>query len=274
MTKHHRVGLACAFLAGLTATPAQAAIVMGTFSGEILAGAAQGNYGYAYEGGPVSLTGKLMTGTVRYDTGALGGPCQSSQQFQAFRYFGCFLSNAGVTITHTIEGVTETFNGAPADMAGLQINAGRSGLLQHILVEQGFNLATLSMIGAPTTVYSQHQSGLALFLEPGTITDAWTPLRSYRGGIVPGAFEFNIQGLRFGVNEAAITQLTRGNVTQNTSYQFSMTSFALATVPEPTTWAFMLTGFGLMGAAGRHRASCGTVCWQSGGEPIQNKQAV
>ncbi|HEX8447849.1 MAG TPA: PEPxxWA-CTERM sorting domain-containing protein [Sphingomonas sp.] len=60
------------------------------------------------------------------------------------------------------------------------------------------------------------------------------------------------------VNGAVATNLGNVRITQGRNLSYTSTLSAVSGVPEPTTWAMMLVGFGVMGAAARRRARIAT----------------
>jgi len=193
-------GLAAVFT--FAAGSAQAAVVVGSFSGVITGGEARGNFGYAYDS-PTDLTGKSITGTFSYDTERLGPTCQPGSYF-----FGCFLGS-GVSMTQTIDGVTEVFPGdlLPGSPAW---NDTDGAVALYDLVGDAVNIYTRSMLGDPATVYNERESGLALTLTPGGVDDATNPVISYDGAPTGIGYAYGLGGLTLLTNESKIYQLTGG----------------------------------------------------------------
>lgn len=244
------LGLTCAVAMAMGGA-AEAAVVVGTFSGTITSGAAWGNFGY---GGPgfleTDLTGQAITGTFRYDTSKLTN-CTDATSF-----FGCF-RGGGVLITQTINGFTETITSSPAPEPDAE-TSGAGGLLLYSLTRDDANLHARSEAGMPNAVYTYRDVGLAFGLSRGAIADATNPVLTYDGPIGAGS-GLTSQGQRFAYNQTYIYQLTDGDLTQRTEFQFSIAraTFALepaaAAVPEPAAWALMIGGFGMAGGVLRRR---------------------
>ncbi|MDZ4369901.1 MAG: PEPxxWA-CTERM sorting domain-containing protein [Phenylobacterium sp.] len=232
--------------AGLVTGPANAAIVVGTFSGVVTSGEARGNFGYAYDT-PGDLTGKSITGTFRYDTDRLGPNCQPDSDF-----FGCFLGS-GVSMTQTIDGVTEAFPGDPLP-GSPAFNSADGAVLLYDLVGDAVNIYTRTWLGDPATVFDGRETGLSLILAPGGVGDATDPVITYDGAPLGLGYAYSMGGLTLLNNETYIYQLTEGFFTQNTRFAFRVDTFtSAAAVPEPTSWAFMILGFGLAGSLVRRR---------------------
>lgn len=227
----------------MVAGAAHAAIVNGAFSGTVTSGYASGNFGY---GDSADLAGKAIAGTFQYDTALLSPNCASGTYF-----FGCFLGT-GMTITQTINGMTEVFGGTPS-LDPQKNNTAKSGLLLYNLVGDAVNLHTLSMIGDPATVYNQSETGLAFSLAPGAIADATNPVLNYDGAAGDSIGGYRIGGQLFAANHSQIYQLTAGFYTQRTAYDFTVESFSSSAAPEPAAWALMLMGFGAAGLMIRAR---------------------
>lgn len=225
----------------VAAQPAAATIVVGSFTGAVTEGVAWGNFGYAT---PTDIAGQRITGTFRYDTDLLGPNCGSSTSF-----LGCYLGT-GMTITQTINGETEVFRGTPLPES-LPFNTSTSGLVLYDLVGDAVNLHTLAMIGDPATVYNQHETALAFGFAPGGIGDTGNPVLDYDGASDGPFYTYRIGGRAFAPNRSQIYQLTENFFTAQSVYSFSVDHVTVgpAGVPEPTTWALMILGFGGAGAA-------------------------
>ena len=231
----------------LAAQPAAAAIVVGSFSGTVIAGNARGNFGYAAE---TDLTGQAITGTFRYDTDLLGADCAPAASF-----YGCFLGS-GVEVTQTINGVTELFPSLPAvPGTGLAFNSVVGGLLLYDLAGDAVNLHTHSIIGTPASVNNERETALAFGLAPGAIGDTGNPVLTYDGTANETAHVYTVSGQDFSLNHSRIYQLTSGYFTQQSDYDFTVdrVSFSPAGVPEPSAWSLMILGFAGLGTALRQR---------------------
>jgi hypothetical protein len=231
-------------------------VVKGTFSGTVTSGYANGNFGYAYgDGSGDAIVGKTITGTFSFDTTLLGGPIAScSGVWQGAYFFGCFASNAGMSISETVNGVTERFTGTPSAAPGLQLNSAVGGEQLYNLTDDVLNIGTASSIGTPATVWTGASTGLAVLLPRGTIADPGNAVLTYAGAASDSPYGApSVDGLTFLYDETSIQQLTGGNFTMKTDIHFDIDHFTIAAVPEAASWATMVAGFGFIGAMTRRR---------------------
>lgn len=235
-------------LAGLSASlalalagPSQAAIIVATFSGVVDGGMARGVFGYAYDA-PADLAGKSITGTIRYDTDRLAA-CDYATSF-----FGCFYGQ-GLSMTQTINGVTEVFPGEP--LAGdPPYNEVSGGVQLYNLVGEEVAFHTATSLGDPGTVYQSRDAGVSVSFPTGGLPGVDSPILTYGGPVTNG----NLAIGTFTRNTTSLYELTGGDLTQNASYQFTITQFGIGSaVPEPSSWSLMILGFGAVGTSIRCR---------------------
>lgn len=234
---------------GLVAGSVSATIVTAHFAGIVTSGTAVGTFGYSIVA-PGDLTGKEITGTVSYDTGLLGPNCPAGRFF-----FGCFVGTGtgGMTITETINGVTQLFPGTPSPINPQQFNTAESGLLLDNFGVDTVNFHTMSMIGSPATVYNGTEAGIGVTLDNGSIADATNPVLSYHGGVIGPDSPYFIDKQNFPTNHSELSELTP-DYSISTVYDFDIASFSMqGSVPEPASWALLVEGFAITGAALRRR---------------------
>lgn len=236
--------LAVALTAALPGA-ASAKKIVGSYEGVISAGSAMGGFGYAQT---TNLAGQIVRGTFEYDTDDFGNACVVAP------WAACALGS-GLVITQTVNGVTETFVSTLPAVLEHPLNNAHGGIDFYNLTYESAQVAVYGFLGAPTTRSRNYWASVSSVLPTGAIADVKDLYATYSGPGGGGASSV-LSGLGFGEpNQTRILELTAGDLTMNVDFSFDVRSFTMgpAGVPEPATWALMLGGFGLAGAALRSR---------------------
>ncbi|MBU1375915.1 MAG: PEPxxWA-CTERM sorting domain-containing protein [Alphaproteobacteria bacterium] len=222
---------------------ASAARIVGSYEGVINGGYASGGFGYA---ATTYLAGQTVRGTFEYDTDDFGTVCSLTA------WSACYLGT-GLTITQTVNGVTETFVSTLPAAPGAGNNV-HGGLALYNLDADTIELSTYGYVGSLDAKARNYWTDVSTVLPTGTIADVLDRYTVYDGPSGLGASG----GLPTGFiqpNRTKIAELTKGDLTMDVDFTFDINRFSIgpAAVPEPRTWALMLVGFGLVGAAVRAR---------------------
>lgn len=247
-----------------TANAAHAALITGTFSGTITSGYASGSFGYdVYYTDAVDLTGKAISGTFTIDLDVVHGPCADSGIFNGAYYNACYVADRGVRITQTIEGHQEVFEltkSATPEPDWLY-NLSEAGAFLDNLQSDQIVISTHAQIGdgysAGGDRYAsvERKAGIAALLPTGTITNPG----DLAGLEYAGSAQTTSGGYRFGDvtlwgNQTWIFARDDAHgITADTNFSYTINAFSISAVPEPTTWAIMIVGFGVVGGAMRWR---------------------
>lgn len=220
---------------GLSAAPAQAALVDLTWSGT-----ATGNDGLGLFGAPAFLTGVAYTATYRFDTtvGFSQNNTNGSDQVEGGSFFDPDQPIPLVSASLTINGITHDVDGDYYAMYFRQSGEGASQLSTLAQREIDGNVAPY---------------GGELFQRVFRLGNFYgRPLDQ------PGVFDFDAADSPGG-NFAFFNRDADGNL-DGPSTGLSIIPDHLvialapsAAVPEPATWAIMICGFGLAGAELRRR---------------------
>lgn len=216
---------AAACVLATAASGAEAAIVVATYSGTVDAGASDPGGIF----GP-TLSGSAFTVTYNYDT-ALGGLdnaagllSRSGGTSQVGGPDPAFDTSPVIDASITINGVTEHFGGQFLGSAGLFFPLNR---ITHSAVD-----ANAAGDGPGAGVDTLFFSPIPI---PGSLDASFSSAGS-------GFGDFRLYDV------ATDTELARANLTVT-----SLSIVGPGGVPEPSTWAIMLTGFFGLGAALRRR---------------------
>ena len=218
-----------AALLGMVPVSAQAAVVV-TFSGNTFApveASAGGSYVRTVEGTDSSIfassRSQAVLGTVTIDTAALGANQGTAPDAVYYGNGGSFL-----TVTFTSTGAT------PVQLTGM-------GTVQSLDSASGL---TFDLFDADDT----YAYSLALF------SNNAIPTGSFAGTLLPdftratGLF-FNVTSRQGGI-DSFVETVSQGNVIAVTQV---VTGVDAPAVPEPASWAMMIAGIGVVGAAARRR---------------------
>jgi hypothetical protein len=226
-----------------TGGAAPAAVVVATFSGVVSEGVARGVFGFDYES-PGNLAGYAITGTIQYNTSTLSA-CDYATSF-----FGCFYG-PGLSMTQTINGVTEVFPGEPLP-GSPAYNDVAGGVQLYNLIGHDAAFHTASSLGDPATVYRSRDAGVSVALPASALPSVGSPILTYDGPVSDGGLAIGT----FTRNVTSLYEITGGFITQSAQYSFSVTQFTIgeaAAAPEPMAWLLMLLGFGAAGQGLRNR---------------------
>ena len=228
--------LACAATAAalLTAMPAAAIVKIATYTGIVL-------NGYDYTGvfgtANTDLAGRAFTSTYIYDR-SLGGHTETDATHD-LSYGGESFALPGadpiIVSTLTINGVTRTVSGTAVGYAYTS-----AGLVDHEASDY-FQDTKISILHA---VYTYAYTVGA----PASLDQNFGPSATLFAPATGGTFLFATQVLANG----SYTERASGFFKFDKVY--SVTNYPIDDpVPEPSTWALMIAGFGLVGAALRRR---------------------
>jgi len=202
-----------------------------------------------------------------------------------FKYMAAAAAALALTVTASAANALTTFSGS---VESVQANSGDPGLVVHTGNYNTFNVPLeLGVVSAPVGLFSiwtneadigwddlAHKSifvelaftapagpwggdpiegqtfGFNFFVQNGQVTwDAPEILTFGNGGqlkvtLKPTSFNWGLFGTTPGQQYGAVVNA-----------QFELLSESVSAVPEPATWAMMITGFGLAGTAIRRRRS-------------------
>ena len=226
---------------------ASATVIVGRYSGVIASGTATGGFGFE---ATTNLAGQAIHGTFTYDTTAFTPVC-------APQYFsGCYVGSS-LTITQTVNGVTETFLSSVPTMEH-PLNHASGGLNFYTLGEDDIVLAATGFLGNPATRATNYWTSIGAVVPVGTIASVTDRYATYDGPAQSGGSQpLSSLGFLSEINRTRILVLTPGGLTTNVDFTYDLQTFAIgpaaAGVPEPNAWALMILGFGFAGGALRRR---------------------
>lgn len=244
----HLVMAALALGAATFAASADATVMRGTYAGIIVAGYAQGAFGYANQ---TDVTGQSITGSFQYDTDAFSGRCDGGQV-----WFQCFRAPGAITITQVVNGVEELFISTPALPGAPYYNVGDGGVAHYTLSYEALELGARSLRGEPATQFDQYETHIGVGLPTGragvdVVADGMPTYSGAASSSSAGTLGPSFNDIQ--INHTRILALTGGDLTKNTAFRFDITAFSIAAVPEPASWAMMIGGFGMIGGTLRRR---------------------
>lgn len=222
------------------ATPSEAATYLITYTGVVTTGAdLTGIFGTA----GADLTGSNFTAVFTLNTSAVGAYSYSESNRSGIFGGTNVIGASPVSGTITINGITHYSSGSSAGRAeqydGYPNILGPRDLLLHEATESSFN----------GNIQDHDSLQLSIFSHVNNIVDTAyyaSPLEyfSQTGDNTIGSFSFFKYD--YGIQKhLALTSATLDSR--------SVTIAEVGAVPEPTTWATMLLGFGLIGGAMRAR---------------------
>lgn len=148
---------------------------------------------------------------------------------------------------------------SPAFRVYVQDGTQRSELIFEATYNGGYTLGTASSVTANSLFY-QNIAGSGPTYVPGTFTYVFKTLADFGDIYSANAFvsAFGVgDGSGAGVSFNALADNLALTITSGTR-SIDFASSVAGAVPEPTTWAMMLAGFGMIGFAARKRSSVKT----------------
>lgn len=156
-------------------------------------------------------------------------------------------TDRGVPITQNIESVSANYVVVELAPGGSAFGPIDSPFTSQIFGFSDAGLKITSLTGSGVTSYGSSFSGNACF--DGT---AGIPIGSFGIDASCSSFQYNVANAS-GRGQKFTGAITRLSISEGSTLPDGATASITTTVPEPSTWALMLAGFGLMGYALRRR---------------------
>ncbi len=165
-----------------------------------------------------------------------------------------YVPTSGPTISGTFVGVLQPDNNSIAVNNMIQLNVG------------SFTATNFTVVDRLSSFLFNGPAGSPLLSFDGSVADLIARSASNNIGVVLNApiFPAYLDALQ-GINPtgfpnpgsftwpSAVVSASANNVTQLPLQQFQASNWSLNAVPEPSSWAMLITGFGLVGALARRR---------------------
>jgi len=210
------------------AVPAVAAEQIVSFGGTLDYGSVWGTSPFGPTG--ANLGGKAYNVVMSYDPTAFAsiGSCGAAPSTSCNFFFSAALP---LTATFTVDGLSQSYTWTSGEF---YLSSGGND-------QFGFNF-----YGAAGSFSGSFGDGNSLYPDQASVN---SPVFSDLTDLLlaSGTFQFNSSGYGFGDAPSSLSA----------SFTPSAPAVSSASVPEPTTWALMIVGFGMIGAGMRRRAKLG-----------------